>query len=161
MLQFMGSQKVWHNWATELNWTERNVWIELLKVNTSCILPYCCSVTQSCLTLQPHGLQHARLSCPSSSPRVCPGSCPLHQCAIQPSHSLMPASPSALNLSQHQEFSNNSALLIRWPKYWRFSFNINSSKEYSELISFKTDWFDLLPVQGTLRSLLQHHSLKA
>ena len=47
----MGSQKVWHNWATELNWTEGNVWIELLKVNTSCILPYCCSVTQSCLTL--------------------------------------------------------------------------------------------------------------
>ena len=60
-----------------------------------------------------------------------------------------------------RDFSNKSALHIRWPKYWSFSFNINSSNEYSELISFKIDWCDLLPVQGTLRSLLQQHSLKA
>ena len=58
-------------------------------------------------------------------------------------------------------FSNESALHIRWPKYWSFSFNISPSYEYSELISFRMDWLDLLAVQGTLKSLLQHHSWKA
>ena len=58
-------------------------------------------------------------------------------------------------------FSNESVLRIRWPKYWSFSFNISPSKEYSGLISFRMDWLDLLAVQGTLKSLLQHHSSKA
>ena len=58
-------------------------------------------------------------------------------------------------------FSNESALHIRWPKYWSFSFNISPSNEYSRLISFRIDWFDLLAVQGTFKSLLQHHSSKA
>ena len=58
-------------------------------------------------------------------------------------------------------FSNESALHIRWPKYWSFSFNISPSNEYSALISFRMDWLDLLAVQGTLKSLLQHHSSKA
>ena len=58
-------------------------------------------------------------------------------------------------------FSNESGVHIRWPKYWSFSFNISPSNEYSGLISFRIDWFDLLAVQGTLRSLLQHHSSKA
>ena len=58
-------------------------------------------------------------------------------------------------------FSNESALCIRWPKYWSFSFSISLSNEYSGLISFRMDWLDLLAVQGTLRSLLQHHSSKA
>jgi len=58
-------------------------------------------------------------------------------------------------------FSNELALSIRWTKYWSFSFNISPSNEYSELISFRIDWFDLLAVQGTLKSLLQHHRLKA
>ena len=58
-------------------------------------------------------------------------------------------------------FSNESPLRIRWPKYWSFSFNISPSNEYSGLISFRTDWLDLLAVQGTLKSLLQHHSSKA
>ena len=58
-------------------------------------------------------------------------------------------------------FSNESALRIRWPKYWSFSFSISPSNDYSGLISFRIDWFDLLAVQGTLKSLLQHHSLKA
>ena len=58
-------------------------------------------------------------------------------------------------------FSNESVLCIRWPKYWSFSFSISPSDEYSRLISFRMDWFDLLPVQGTLKSLLQHHSSKA
>ena len=58
-------------------------------------------------------------------------------------------------------FSNESVLHIRWPKYWSFSFSISPSNEYSGLISFRNDWLDLLAVQGTLKSLLQHHSLKA
>ena len=58
-------------------------------------------------------------------------------------------------------FSDESVLCIKWPKYWSFSFNISPSNEYSELISFRMDWLDLLAVQGTLKSLLQHHSSKA
>ena len=81
--------------------------------------------------------------------------------AIQQSHPLLSPSPPAFNLSQHQGLSNESALRIRWPKYWSFSFNISPSSEYSGLISFRIDWFDLLAVQGTLKSLLQHHSSKA
>ena len=81
--------------------------------------------------------------------------------AIQPSHLLSPTSPLALNFSQHQGFFIESDLHIRWPKYWSFSFSISPSNEYSGLISFRTDWFDLLAVQGVLKSLLQHYSLKA
>src|SRR5574341_187772 len=81
--------------------------------------------------------------------------------AIQPSHPLSSPSPPALNLSQHQGLSNESALQIRWPKYWSFSFSISPSNEYSGLISFRMDRLDLLAVQGTLKSLLQHHSSKA
>ena len=80
--------------------------------------------------------------------------------AIQLSHPLLPPSSPALNLSQHQAFSSGSALLIRWPKYWSFSFSVSPSS-YSGLISFRIDWFDLLFVQGTVKSLLQHHSSKA
>ena len=64
--------------------------------------------------------------------------------AIQSSHPLLSPSPPAFNLSQHQVFSNESALCIRWPKYWSFSFSISLSNKYSGLISFRTDWFDLL-----------------
>ena len=81
--------------------------------------------------------------------------------AIIPSHPLSPPSPLAFSLSQHQGiFSNESALLTRWPKYWSLSFSISPSNEYSGLISFRTDWLDLL---GNFKSLLQHqhHSLKA
>ena len=81
--------------------------------------------------------------------------------AIQPFHPHPHPSPPALNLSQHQGFSNESALRIRWPKYWSFSFNISPSSEHPGLISFSMDWLDLLAVQGTLKSLLQHHSSKA
>ena len=58
-------------------------------------------------------------------------------------------------------FSNKSALCIRWPKYWSFTFSISPSNEYSELVSFRLDWLDLLAVQGSLKSLLQHHSSKS
>ena len=81
--------------------------------------------------------------------------------AIQPSHSLSSPSPPAFNLSQHQGHFNESFLRIRWPKYWRFSFSISPPSEYSGLISFRMDWLDLLGVQVTLKSLLQHHSSKA
>ena len=74
------------------------------------------------------------------------------------SHPLSSPSPPAFSLSR--VFSNESALRIRWPKYWSFSCSISPSNEYSGLISFRIDWFDLLAVQGTLKSLLQHHSLK-
>ena len=78
--------------------------------------------------------------------------------AIQPSLS----SPSpVLNPSQHQSFSNESALCTRWPKYWSFSFSISPSNEHPGWISFRMDWLDLLAVQGTLKSLLQHQSSKA
>ena len=75
--------------------------------------------------------------------------------AIQPAYSLSPSSPFAFNFSQHQGLSNELALHIRWPKYWSFSFIISPSNEYSGLISFRIDWFDLSVIQGTLESLLQ------
>ena len=81
--------------------------------------------------------------------------------AIQPSHPLSSPSPPAPNPSQHQSFSNESTLPMRWAKYWSFSFSIIPSKEIPGLISFRMDWLDLLAVQGTLKSLLQHHSSKA
>ena len=81
--------------------------------------------------------------------------------AIQPSHPLSPHSPPAPNPSQHQVFSNESTLRMRWPKYWSFSFSISPSHEHPGLISFRMHWLDLLAVQGTLKSLHQHHSSKA
>ena len=81
--------------------------------------------------------------------------------AIQLSHPLSFPSPPALNLCQHHSLSNESALLIKWPKCWSFSFNICPSNEHPGLISCRVDWLDLLVVQGTLKSLLQHHSSKA
>ena len=81
--------------------------------------------------------------------------------AIQPSHPLLSPSPPALNVPSIRVFYNVSVLHNRWPKYWSFSFNINPSNEYSGLVSFRMDCWDLLAVQGTLKSLLQHHSSKA
>ena len=78
------------------------------------------------------------------------------------SHVRLFATPwSRVHLQSFPNFSNESALRIRWPKYWSFSFSISPSNEYSGLISFRMDWLDLLAVQGTLKSLLQHHSSKA
>ena len=81
--------------------------------------------------------------------------------AIQPSHPLSSPSPPAPNPSQHQSLLNESTLRMRWPKYWSFSFSFIPSKEIPGLISFRMDWLDLLAVQGTLKSLFQHHSSKA
>ena len=128
------------------------------------ILQYIVVVVQllSCVSLQPHGMQHARLPCPSPSPRVCSNSCPLswwcHPTLL--SNPLILCHPLFLLLSIFSSirvFSKELALLIRWPKNWSFSFSISSSNEYSGLISFRMDWI-VLAVQGTLKSLLQHHS---
>ena len=81
--------------------------------------------------------------------------------AIQPSHPRSSPSPPAPNLPSIRVFSNESAVRMRWPKYWSFSFSIIPSKEIPGLISFRMDWLDLLAVQGTLKSLLHHHSSKA
>ena len=85
--------------------------------------------------------------------------------AIQTSHPLPSPSPPAFNLSQHQGLFQGLGHLrilhIRWPKYWSFSFSLSPSNEYSRLISFRMDWLDLIAVQGTLKSLVQHHSPKA
>ena len=110
-------------------------------------------------SLVPHGLQHARP--PNQLPELAQTHVHRVGDAIQPSHRLLPPSSPALNLSQHQAFSSESALLIRWPNYWSFSFSISLSNEYSGLISFRIDWFNLRDVQRTLKSLLQHHSSKA
>jgi len=81
--------------------------------------------------------------------------------AIQPSHPLSSPSPPAPTPSQHQGLSTGSTLHMRWPKYWSFSYSITHFKEHPGLISFRMDWLDLLAVQGTCKSLLQHHSSKA
>ena len=140
-------------------------------------------------SLRLHEQQHVRPPCPSPTPGVYPNSCPLSRCHHPTiSSSVIPFSSclqsfstsgsfqiSAFNLPQHQGpfkwvpsiflsirvFSNESALCIRWPKYWSFSFNISPSNEHPGLISFRMDSLDLLAVQGTLKSLLQHHSSKA
>ena len=110
-------------------------------------------------SLQPHESQHAGPPCPSPTPGVYPNSCPVNWwCHPTVSSSVVPSLP-ALIFPSIRVFSKESVLHIRWPKYW--SFSISPSNEYSGLISFEIDWFDLLVVQGTLKSLLQHHSSKA
>ena len=108
-------------------------------------------------SLRPHESQHARPPCPSPTPR---GQTHIHRVgdAIQPFHPLSSPSPPAPSI---RVFSNESTLHMRWPKYWSFSFSIIPSKEHPGLISFRMDWLDLLAVQGTLKSLLRHHSSKA
>ena len=117
-------------------------------------------VAQLCPTLRPHEPRHARPPCPSPTPWVYPNSCPSsrwYHLAI--SSSVIPFSswPQSLPASV---FSDESTLRMRWPKYWSFSFSIIPSKEHPGLISFGMDWLDLLAVQGTLKSLLRHHSSK-
>ena len=101
----------------------------------------------------PHGLQHARLPCPSLSPRFCSNSCPLSQwCHPTIPSSVVPFSCCPQFFPASGFFSNESALCIRWPKYWSFSFNISPSNEHLWLISFRTDWLDLHEVKGTFKS---------
>ena len=110
-------------------------------------------------SLWPHGLQHTRLPCPSPSPGACSNSCPLSRwCHPTICHPLLLLSSIFPSI---RVFYNESALCIRWPKCWSFNFNISPSNEHPGLIYLRMDWLDLLAVQGTLKSLLQHHSSKA
>ena len=111
----------------------------------------------------PHESQQARPPCPSQTPRV-------YLLKLMLIESVMPSSPLILChhlfllppiFSSIRVFSNESALCMRWPKYWSFSFSISPSREHPGLISFRVDWLDLLTVQGILKSLLQYHSSKA
>ena len=112
-------------------------------------------------SLRPHEPQHTRPPCPSPTPRVHPNPCPLSQwCHPTVSFSVIPFSSSPQSFPASRS-SNESALCIRWPKYWSFSFNISPSSEHPGLISFGMDWLDFLAVQRTLKSLLQQHSSKA
>ena len=112
--------------------------------------------------LRPHEPQHTRPPCPSPTAGVYPNPCPLSWwCHRTISSSVPPLFLLPSIFPSIRVFSNESALHIRWPKYWSFSFNISPSNEYPGLISFRMDWLNLLAVQGTLKSLLQHHSSKA
>ena len=113
-------------------------------------------------SLRPHESQHTRPPCPSPTPGVHSDSRPSSQrCHPAISSSVIPFSSCPQIPPSIRVFSNESTLRMRWPKYWSFSFSIIPSKEHPGLISFRMDWLDLLPVQGTLKSLLQHHTSKA
>ena len=122
-----------------------------------CSVHFSCSVVSD--SLWPHGLQHARLPCLPPTPgaylnsrslsRWCHPSQPLSSLLLLPS--IFPSI---------RIFSNESFLHINWPKYWSFSFSISPSNEYSGLISFRIDWFDLLAVQGTLKNLLPNTTVQ-
>ena len=112
-------------------------------------------------SLRPHESQHARPPCPSPTPRVHSNSRPSSQwCHPAISSSVVPFSSCPQSLPASESFPI-SQLCMRWPKYWSFSFSIIPSKEIPGLISFRMDQLDLLVVQGTLKSLLQHHRSKA
>ena len=119
---------------------------------------FSCSVVSE--SLRPHELQHARPPCPSPTPGV--HSNTSIESVMPSSHLILcrpllpPSIPPSIRV-----FSNESTLHMRWPKYWSFSFSISPSKEHPGLISFRMDWLDLLAIQETLKSLLQHHSSKA
>ena len=118
------------------------------------------SVAQSCLTLC-NPMDCSKLPCPSPTPGACSNSFPSSWlCHPTISSSVVPFS-SCLQSFPESVFSNESVLHIRWPKDWSFSFNMSPSNEHPGLISFTMDWLDLLAVQGSLKSLLQHHSSKA
>ena len=118
-------------------------------------------------SLRPHGLQHARTAACQASLSITSSQSLLKLMSItsvMPSNHLILCHPLLLLPSifpSIRVFPNESALRIRWPKYWSSSFSISPSNECSGLISFRMDWLDLLAVQGTLKSLLQHHSSKA
>ena len=126
------------------------------------MLIYCCSVTKLCQALcDPMDCSTAGFPVLYHLPEFAQSHVHWVGDAIQPSHPLLaPSVPSSI-FPSIRIFSSELALCIRWPKYWIFTFSISPSNGYSELISFRTDLFDFLVVQGTLKSLLQHHSSKA
>ena len=111
---------------------------------------FSCSVV--CNSLQPHGLQHARLPCPTSTPGACSNACPsrwwCHPTILSP---VIPFSSCLQSFPASGSFPSESVLCIRWPKYWSFSFSTSPSNEYSGLISFRMDWLDLLAAKELSR----------
>ena len=146
--------EIWHRlhiFPIYLSWSD-GTWCHYL-----CSVQFSHSVMSNCL--QHHGLQHTRPFCPLPTPGTYSNSCPLSQwCHPAISSSGVPFS-CLQSFPASGSFSNQWAHQIRWPKYW--SFILSPSSEYSGFISFRMDWFGLLTVQGTLKSLLQHHSSKA
>ena len=121
---------------------------------------FSCSVVSH--SLQPHRLQHTRLPCPSPTPRVCSNLIPLSQwCHPTISSSVVPFSSSLQSFPASGSFPISQFFASGGQKYWSFSFSISLSNEYSDLLSFRIDCYDLLAVRGTLENLLQHHSWKA
>ena len=148
--------RFWYHHTMEYHLTiTRNeclkLWMELKG-----IVLFSCSVVFH--SLQPHGLQHVRLPYKQLL-KLAQTHVHWVNDAIQPSHPLLSLLLPSI-FPSIWVFSYESALCIRWAKYWRFSFSISPSKEYSGLIFFRMDWFDLLVVQWTVKSLLQHHSSK-
>ena len=124
---------------------------------------FSCSVVSD--SFRSHEPQHARPPCPSPTPGVHPNPCPSSRwCHPAILSSVVPFSSCPQSLPASGSFPmkrcSPDALHIRWPKYWSFSFNISPSDEHPGLICFRMDWLDLLAIQGTLKSLLQHHSSK-
>ena len=137
------------------------LWAHILEVDRliSTSVQFSHSVASNSLRF--HGLQHARLPCLLLILGACSNSCPLSQWCHPTISSCHPLLLLPSIFPSIRGFSSVSALHIRWPKYWSFRLSISPSNEYSGLISFRIDWFDLHGAQGTLKSLLQHHSLKA
>ena len=137
-------------------------WLGLSPVHTNCNFTVQFSRSVVSDSLRPRESQHSRPPCPSPTPRSSPKLTSIE--SVMPSNHLilchplllLPPIPPSIRV-----FSSESTLRMRWPKYWSFSFNIIPSKEHPGLISLRMDWLDLLAVQGTLKSLLQHHSSKA
>ena len=154
------AHRVAKSWVTE-RLSNRSSWgMEEVHRVTTLLLFSCSGMPYS---LRPHGLQHTRLPCPSPTHLGRVYQTLIHWVgdAIQLSHPLLSPSHPAFNISQHQGLSSELALHNRWPNYWDFSFSISPSNEYSGLITFRIDQFDLLAVQGALKSLVQHRSSKA
>ena len=147
--------------GTQSHWKSGKVFIQLTPSSSSppwrSVVP---SLSHIWLFVSPWTAAH-QAPCPSLSPEVCSNSYPLSQwCHPAVSSSVIPLLLLPSIFLSIRVFSDESALCIRWPKYWSFSFSISPSSEYSGLISFRIDWFDLLAVQGTFKSLLQHHIQK-
>ena len=121
---------------------------------------FSCSVVSD--SLRPHGLQHTRLPCPLPTPWAYSNSCPSSRwCHPTISSSVILFSSCPQTFPASGSFPMSQLFALGSQKYWSFSFNISLTKEHPGLISFRMDWLDLLAVQGTLGSLLQHHSSKA
>ena len=145
----MGLQRVGHDWATKLNWTEE--YSQSVSSGAHSCLTLCDPMDCSTPGFPVHHHSRSLLKLMSIE-------------SVMPFNHLILCCPLLLLPSifpNIEVFSNESVLRIRWPKYWSFSFSISPSNEYSGLSSFRMDWLDLLAVQRTLKSLLQHHSSKA